>query len=246
MEKLISYSQDVHRVTGCQLRDLNIGGGIPIRYVKGGRYGDALPKEVGYLGVGFGPQAIAAEIADLLGDDPLGAKNGREMSAGTRLILEPGRSIVGDAGILLSRVQNYKVRPGSGDRWLMLDAGFHTLLGSFSYKWYFHPLGANRIDEPHEVGYKLAGPLCDSGDVFGNVGGLPGDAWLPAYRLLPSAMQADDVVAFLDSGAYTLEQMFPYNGHPCAQAVMINTQGGVLPIRRRSTYFDLIGNDGGF
>jgi diaminopimelate decarboxylase len=59
-------------------------------------------------------------------------------------------------------------------------------------------------------------------------------------------MQEDDLIAFLDTGAYTLEQMFPYNGHPCAQAVMIDTQGEILTKRRRGTYKDLIAKDESF
>jgi len=242
-ERLVSYSRDVRRMTGHQLRDINIGGGIPIKYIKDSHYDDALPDEVRYLKADFHPHEVAREITSLLHDDSFGAKHGWGGTNNVRLILEPGRSIVGDAAILLTRVQNHKVRLRSGDRWLMLDAGFNTLLESFDYKWYFHALAANRINEPHVARYKLAGPLCDSGDVFMDVDGSPGNARLPEYRLLPAAMQEDDLIAFLDTGAYTLEQMFPYNGHPCAQAVMINTQGKVLTIRRRDTYKDLIAKD---
>jgi len=247
-ERLVSYSQDVHRVTECQLRDINIGGGIPIKYIKDNQYDDDLPllDEVQYLKSDFRPHEVAGEIAILLHDDSFRAEYGWGVSNDMRLILEPGRSIVGDAAILLTKVQNHKVRSRSGDRWLMLDAGFNTLLESFDYKWYFHALAANRINEPHVVGYKLAGPLCDSGDVFMDVDASPGKARLPEYRLLPAAMQEDDLIAFLDTGAYTLEQMFPYNGRTCAQAVMINTRGVVLTIRRRDTYEDLIARDANF
>lgn len=242
-EKLVFYSRDVRRVIGRQLKDINIGGGIPVKYVKDSRHGDALPDEVSYLKADFRPSEVAREIASLLHDEGFRARCGWGTSNDMQLILEPGRSIVGDAAVLLTRVQNLKVRPRSGDRWLMLDAGFHTLLESFDYKWYFHALVANRVNEPHVVRYKLAGPLCDSGDVFMDVDTSPGKARLPEYRFLPAAMQEDDLIAFLDTGAYTLEQMFPYNGHPCAQAVMINTRGKVLTIRRRDTYEDLIARD---
>ena len=245
-EKLVSYSRDVRQGTGCQLRDINIGGGIPVKYIKDSQYDDALPllDEVRYLKADFRPSEVAGEIASLLHDEGFRTRCG--VSNGMRLILEPGRSIVGDTAILLTRVQNHKVRLRSGDRWLMLDAGFNTLLESFSYKWYFHALAANRINEPHMTRYKLAGPLCDSGDVFMDIDTSPGNARLPEYRLLPAAMQEGDLIAFLDTGAYTLEQMFPYNGHPCAQAVMINTQSEVLTIRRRDTYEDLIARDANF
>ena len=245
--KHVSYSLEVRRATGCRLKDINIGGGIPIKYIKDGRYDAAFPDETrDYLRADFRPHQVAREIADLLDDDGFSARCGWGAANDMRLILEPGRSIVGDAAILLTRVQNLKVRPRSGDRWLMLDAGFHTLLESSNYKWYFHALAANRINEPHVARYKLAGPLCDSGDVFMDTDASPGNARLPEYRLLPAAMQEDDLITFLDTGAYTLEQMFPYNGHPCAQAVMINTQGEVLTIRRRDTHKDLIAKDANF
>lgn len=245
-EKLVSYSRDVCRVTGCQLRDINIGGGIPIKYIKDGRYGDTLPDEMWYLKADFRPHEVAREIASLLYNNNFRAKYGWGVSNGMRLILEPGRSIVGDAAILLTRVQNLKVRLGSGDRWLMLDAGFNTLLESFDYKWYFHTVAANKIDEPHVTHYKLGGPLCDSGDVFLNMDALSGNTRQPEYRLLPVGMREDDLIAFLDTGAYTLEQMFPYNGRPCAQALMIDTEGKVLTIRHRDTYKDLTAKDANF
>jgi diaminopimelate decarboxylase len=245
-EKLVSYSRDVHRATGGRLRDINIGGGIPVNYIKDRWHDEALLYEMRYLRADFRPHQVAGEIASLLHDDNFRTKNGWGVSNGIRLILEPGRSIVGDAAILLTRVQNHKVRPRSGDHWLMLDAGFNMLLESFSYKWYFHALAANKINEPHVVRYKMAGPLCDSGDVFMDMGTSPGNARLPEYRLLPAAMQEGDLIAFLDTGAYTLEQMSPYNGHPCAQAVMVDTQGEVLIIRHRDTYEGLIARDANF
>ena len=129
----------------------------------------------------------------------------------------------------------------------MLDAGFNVLLESFDYKWYFHAVAANHINKSHDSLYKLAGPLCDAGDVFfdlsdnGDNTGKNGK--LPTYRLLPQGMKAGDTIAFLDIGAYTLEQMFPYNGRPCPQVIMIDTSGMIKTIRQADTYEDLISKD---
>src|SRR5262245_59546983 len=83
-------------------------------------------------------------------------------------ILEPGRCLVGDAAVLLSRVENEKQR---GDRkWLYLDAGYNVIVESYSYKWYYHALTANKLDEPMGE-FRLVGPLCDNGDAFFDVEG---------------------------------------------------------------------------
>ena len=88
--------------------------------------------------------------------------------------------------------------------------------------------------------YKVAGPLCDSGDVYFDI---EREGRLPDYRKLPRNVQPGEVVALLNSGAYSLAQMFPYNGRPLPAAVMISADGSAELIRRRDTYEDLVTND---
>src|SRR5688500_15868423 len=99
-----------------------------------------------------------------------------EVLDGLTLLLEPGRSIIADAGVCLTTVRNAKQRPISDsavrtphaavDNWLLTDAGFNILLSMETYKWYYHLISAENANEPHDTPYKLAGPLCDGGDVY--------------------------------------------------------------------------------
>src|SRR3712207_6887063 len=79
----------------------------------------------------------------------------------------------------LTRVRNIKRRPETGDVWLLTDAGFNLLLSMTTYKWYYHVVSASRADAAAEEPYKIAGPLCDSGDVYFDI---EREGRLPDYR----------------------------------------------------------------
>ena len=66
---------------------------------------------------------------------------------------------------------------------------------------------------------------------------------LPDYRLLPRDVQPGEVLALLNAGAYSLAQMFPYNGRPLPAAVMVRECGKTDLIRKRDIYEDLLAND---
>jgi diaminopimelate decarboxylase len=160
------------------------------------------------------------------------------------LFLEPGRSIAATTAVLVARVENEKTkgrRDGAGrrvgdERWLTVDAGFNTLLEHTNYHWYYRTIVASRAGEEAEGEFRLAGPLCDGGDVFAG----DGDS---AYRSLPASTAVGDVVAFLDAGAYTLEMMNPYNARPTAAAFAVTAAGRLVQIRRRDTAEDLVAHD---
>jgi len=160
-----------------------------------------------------------------------------------RLFLEPGRSIAASAALLVTRIENEKakgLRDGSGhrvgtDRWLTIDAGFNLLLDHVSVDWYFPALVANRAGEEPTAQFRLAGPLCDGGDV------VPGEPGTP-YRVLPAGTTVGDLVALLNVGAYTLETMFPYNARPRAAAYAV-TGDEVVQIRERDTLADMVAHD---
>ena len=95
---------------------------------------------------------------------------------------------------------------------------------------------ATRAGEPADGLFRLAGPLCDGGDVFA------GDAD-SVYRRLPAATTVGDVIAFRDCGAYTLEMMHPYNARPRAAAVAVTLDGEARLIRRRETDEELMAHD---
>src|SRR4029078_7535315 len=94
--------------------------------------------------------------------------------------------------------RNIKRRPETGDIWLLTDAGYNLMLSMNNYKWYYHLISASSAEAPTEENYKVAGPLCDSGDVYFDIerGGR-----LPDYRLLPNNVRAEGGMALLQPGA---------------------------------------------
>ncbi len=109
-----------------------------------------------------------------------------------------------------------------------------------TYKWYYHLISAERTSEPHTTPYKLAGPLCDGGDVYFDV---EGHYRLPDHRLLPENVQPGEVLALLNCGAYSLAQASQYNGRFLPAVVLIRENGKAELIRKRDGFADLIQND---
>jgi diaminopimelate decarboxylase len=253
---LLTKAAALYEATGHWVSHLNIGGGLPVPFVKkGDEYlsqliisdpshqlgnvydmlkADASPEDVAQATIGQLEDGRFCQMLDSL------AEGFQKVLPDICIILEPGTRVVADTAVLLTTIQNYKERPMTGDTWLLLDAGFNTLLDILAYNWYFHAIAANKADGRAERPYKLAGPLCDSGDVYHDSEGL---GRLPDNRMLPDGMKPGDAIAFLDVGAYTLEQMCQYNGQPRAAALLIRQDGNVQVIRRRETYEDLVSHD---
>ncbi|MDX6695740.1 MAG: D-ornithine/D-lysine decarboxylase [Blastocatellia bacterium] len=230
----------IHQETGHTLEHINLGGGIPVNYLRDRSQAGELPEhERDMLGAELDPEAVL-KAAMSAARDSARAANAEHLFDRLTILLEPGRSIIADAGLLLTNVRNIKRRPETGDTWLLTDAGYNLLLSMNNYKWYYHLISASRASAAHETDYKVAGPLCDSGDVYFDIerGGR-----LPDYRKLPPDTLPGETLALLNTGAYTLSQMFPYNGRPLPAAVMIREGGQVDVIRQRDTYEDLIAND---
>lgn len=95
------------------------------------------------------------------------------------------------------------------DQRLLTDAGFNILLSMETYKWYYHLISVARAGEAHETPYKVAGPLCDGGDVYFDI---EGKNRLPDYRSLPENIEVGNVLALFNCGAYSISQMSRYNG----------------------------------
>jgi diaminopimelate decarboxylase len=230
----------IHRETGHTLEHINLGGGIPVNYLRDRSQADQLPEhERDMLGADLEPSAVLREALRIARESARLA-NAEHLLEGVEILLEPGRSIIADAGLVLTTVLNIKRRPETGDVWLLTDAGYNLMLSMNNYKWYYHLISASSADAPADEKYKVAGPLCDSGDVYFDIerGGR-----LPDYRYLPENVQPGEVLALLNSGAYSLAQMFHYNGRPLPAAVMVRDGGKVDLIRRRDTYDDLLTND---
>jgi len=230
----------IHRETGHTLEHINLGGGIPVNYLRDRSQADQLPEhEREMLGAALEPFDVLSAALQAARESARSA-NVEHLLDRVTILLEPGRSVIADAGLVLTTVRNTKQRPETNDQWLLTDAGYNLLLSMNNYKWYYHLISASRAVEQASTEYKVAGPLCDSGDVYFDIerGGR-----LPDYRKLPPNVKSGEVLALLNSGAYSLAQMFPYNGRPLPAAVMVREGGRVDLIRRRDSYEDLIAGD---
>jgi diaminopimelate decarboxylase len=230
----------IYRETGHTLEHINLGGGIPVNYLRDPLHASQLPEhERDMLGAALEPSDVIS-TALRVARESARAADAEYLFDKVTVLLEPGRSVIADAGLLLTTVRNIKRRPETGDVWLLTDAGYNLLLSMNNYKWYYHLISATRAEEPPQAEYKVAGPLCDSGDVYFDIerGGR-----LPDYRLLPDGVRPGEILALLNSGAYSLAQMFPYNGRPLPAAVMVRDPAHATLIRRRDSYEDLVASD---
>lgn len=232
-----SFVVALYKQTGHRLAHINIGGGLPVDYLPPTAMADQIGEpERQMLSARLDAAAVLREA---LSEAGVGDGN-QELFEGLTLILEPGRRIVGDAGVLLTRVCNVKHRPETGDTWLLTDAGYSLMISISTYKWYYHLISASRAADIHDAPYKVAGPLCDSGDVYFDI---ERGTRLPNYRLLPKGTGVGDVLALLNTGAYALDQSSQYNGRPRPAVVMVKESGEVALARRAETYEDLCSMD---
>ena len=251
----------IHDAAGTKLQHINLGGGFPVNYLRDDSMSAQFPTEQREMfSADFEPaDAVgrAWQEAKQFADD-CGAAH---LLDGLTLLLEPGRSIIADAGVCLTTIRNQKKRPitqnsppyeggvaaasadgvvHSTDNWLLTDAGFNILLSMETYKWYYHLISAERAGDAHDTPYKLAGPLCDGGDVYFD---HEGHGRLPEHRLLPESVQPGEILALLNTGAYTLAQESQYNGRFLPPVVLIRSNGEAELVRRRECFDDLIAND---
>lgn len=230
----------IHRETGHALEHINLGGGIPVNYLRDRSQADQLPEhERDMLGAELEPVEVLTEALRVARESARTA-GAEHLLDKVTILLEPGRSIIADAGLVLTTVRNIKNRPETRDVWLLTDAGYNIMLSMNNYKWYYHLISASRAADVYESDYKVAGPLCDSGDVYFDI---EREGRLPDYRKLPVNVQPDEVLALLNCGAYSLAQMFHYNGRPLPAAVLVREAQKVDLIRRRDSYDDLIVSD---
>ena len=250
--------------TGHQLSHLNLGGGFPVNYLRDKTQEKDFPESERKMFLAdFTPsEAIGAAWQQIV--KIAEETDSEDLLRNIELLLEPGRSVIADAGICITTVHNRKERPFNGqqttdngqfeensalstqhsalekDVWLLTDAGFNILLSMETYKWYYHLISAERASATHDSSYKLAGPLCDGGDVYFDI---EGHGRLPEYRLLPENVQPGEILALLNCGAYSIAQMFQYNGRFLPAIVLICETGEIEQIRKRDNFDDLINND---
>lgn len=252
LELLYQGVKQIFAETGKALEHINIGGGFPVNYLNNeGKTAEFPLEQRQMFSADFEPDEALHAAWQAIREDA--ATDGSiEIIKDLTLLLEPGRSIIADTGICLTTVRNHKSRPRSRsatidqqdatdtEQWLLTDAGFNILLSMETYKWYYHLLSAERPNETHQTPYKIAGPLCDGGDVYFDI---EGEHRLPDQRLLPENVQPGEILALLNCGAYSLSQASQYNGRFLPAVVMVRENGDVELIRKRDRFEDLINND---
>jgi diaminopimelate decarboxylase len=139
------------------------------------------------------------------------------------LLLEPGRSIVGPAGVLITRVL-YK-KSNNGKQFLVVDAAMNDLLRPTLYGAYHKILPVQPVDEQVEK-VDVVGPVCETGDFFARDRELP-------------VVQEGDLLAIMDVGAYSMVLASNYNSRPRSAEVLVDGKS-VRLIRRRETMADLL------
>jgi diaminopimelate decarboxylase len=144
--------------------------------------------------------------------------------AGIPVVLEPGRAVVGHSGALVARVVDVKRYP-DGRQFAVLDAGMTELIRPALYG-SFHRIVPVRPRATAESPWDIVGPICESSDVFAR------------DRMLP-ALQVDDLVAVLDTGAYGAVMASNYNRHLLPPEVLVDGERWTI-IRRRQTIDDLL------
>jgi diaminopimelate decarboxylase len=190
VERLVALVDRLEKA-GIRLRHIDVGGGIGIRYR------DEAPQP---------PEAFMAGVLAAIGKRP------------HTVIVDPGRSIVGNAGLLLTRVE-YVKKPG----FLVVDAAMNDLIRPALYgAW--HDVKTVRESAPGDAVYDIVGPVCESAD------------FLAKGRRL--AAGEGDLLAILSCGAYTMAMSSNYNSRPRACEVLVQ-EGKADLVRRRESVEEL-------
>ncbi len=260
MRTLFENLEKIYRETGHKLSHLNLGGGFPVNYLRDNAQENDFPAaQKDLFSADLAPTEILQKAWQTVQEIAENA-HASSLLKNIELLLEPGRSIIADAGICLTTIRNRKERPLretenttneqsqipnpksqiQSDVWLLTDAGFNILLSMETYKWYYHLISASNAEKPHDFPYKVAGPLCDGGDVYFDI---EGEGRLPDYRLLPEKVAPNEILALLNCGAYSIAQMFQYNGRFLPAIALIRENGEIELIRKRDGFEDLVNND---
>jgi len=198
--KIVRFISQLEK-KGIGLEYLNIGGGLGIIYNK------ETPQTA---------QKFAKRITPLL------------KKTGLKIILEPGRFIVGNAGILVTKVLYTKETPRK--KFVIVDAGMNDLIRPALYEAYHNiiPLRLTR-HKARAIKVDVVGPICESGDFFAK------------DRKLPRVKEGD-YLAVMGAGAYGFSMSSNYNSRPRAEEVLV-VKDRTFVVRKREHYRDLVDNE---
>jgi len=177
LDKLLEFV-DLLDATGVHLDHLDLGGGLGIRY-----HDEEPPELRDYLG----------RLFQRLGDRKI------------RILFEPGRSLVGNTGVLLTRIEYLKHSPAKN--FVVVDAGMNDLIRPSLYNAWHDVLPVARREGP-ALRYDIVGPVCESAD------------FLAKERTL--AVAAGDLLAIMSAGAYGMAMSSNYNSRPRPPEVMVD------------------------
>ena len=159
----------------------------------------------------------------------------QDLGHAVALELEPGRYLVAESGVLVAEVRATKAQ--GSQHFVMVDAGFSDLMRPSMYGSY-HGMEIIHADGTPATGSVkrsvVAGPLCESGDVF-----TQGEGGVVLQRDLPAA-QVGDLLVIHDTGAYGASMSSNYNTRPLIPEVLVEADGQARLIRRKQTVAELI------
>lgn len=191
------------KACGIALKHLDIGGGLGVPY----RADNDWPPH---------PDEYARIVRETLGD------------LGLKIVMEPGRMIIGNAGILVTRV--IYVKQGQGRQFTIVDAAMNDLIRPTLYEAHHDVWPVDELSDVTDlVRQDLVGPVCETGD------------YLALDRPLP-AFQSDDLIAIMTAGAYGAVMSSSYNTRPLVPEVLVSGDSYAV-VRPRPTYDELIGQD---
>ncbi len=198
VQVLLGLVDEIER-RGHKIEVLDLGGGWPINYSEG---------EVPPL------EAYAERLIPILSE---------RVAAGLQILMEPGRSIMANSGILVARVQH--VKKGRAKTFVICDAGMHSMIRPALYRadhfvWPVRwtgepPRFALEQEIPDLEACDLVGPICETGD------------FLARNRQLP-AMQRGDLVAMFSAGAYGMSMVSNYNDHGRPAEVLVDADRATM------------------
>ena len=201
VERLASFCERARAELDWVPAVLDIGGGLGIRYTR---------------------EEVVPSIEEFVG--PLVQRLRERWPHPVQVVLEPGRSLLGRAGVTLYRIGVLK--DSGGVRYAAIDGGMSDNPRPQLYGARYEALLANRADELADGVFRIAGKHCESGDVLIDAAELPHP-------------RRDDLLAVPATGAYTLTMGSNYNGVP-RPAVVLVRDGEARVIRRRETVDDLL------
>jgi diaminopimelate decarboxylase len=209
MELVLGFAREVGKKFDLNLSEFDIGGGFAVPYTLDSK----VPTVSDYA------RAVTGKLNELI--------SGLGLSR-PRLIIEPGRAIVGQAGVALYKVGAIKEIPGI-KKYVCVDGGISDNIRPALYGAKYEALAANKVLEVGREVVTVAGKLCQSGDIL-----------VRDINLV--SVHPGDIIAIPVCGAYSIPMSSNYNAMPKPAIAMVK-EGRARLIRRRETYQDLMNLD---